>query len=360
MWHVAILLAASLASAQPGPEPNSSYTQLHALTVVRPSNTYPFPPSCGAHRDGTPATIYRGSTCANVVYLPTQKVIFCTTPKSSSTEWRRFLNRIHDDTSRCNSSSSASNPCWCGDGAGCINNMKNSPPAVLSLGHFHELRQKGYRSAVWLRDPYERVSSMFTGTFHAGGPSNLGDNLTFEDFVLRPDQLQRLGRLQTKSYRYHTNHNDGAVVLSGNEHFLPQLRGCNFGVPSVSADAPTWDVVATSGDNQTDTFERVSAFIRRVFGSAVYDRVAKSGWCTCGSWWENHGEKKGSAQCDDKPFFSPHSEKGASTLAQLTPEVRARVDARIKELYAEDVTFYEWNRMLRHRDGSAPGDVGCA
>ena len=59
------------------------------------------------------------------------------------------------------------------------------------------------------------------------------------------------------------------------------------------------------------------------------------------------------------PFFFPHVEKGRSTLDQLSGEARAAVEAKIRELYTEDVTFYEWNRRLRNRDGSAPDGVGC-
>ena len=59
--------------------------------------------------------------------------------------------------------------------------------------------------------------------------------------------------------------------------------------------------------------------------------------------------------------FPSRSESSAavSTLDQLSGEARAAVEAKIRELYTEDVTFYEWNRRLRNRDGSAPDGVGC-
>ena len=97
----------------------------------------------------------------------------------------------------------------------------------------------------------------------------------------------------------------------------------------------------------------MTSFIKHVFGSSVYKRVAQSGWCACGH------QNQDAASCVDTPFFYPHAEKGRSTLDQLSGGARAAVEAKIRELYTEDVTFYEWNRRLRNRDGSAPDGVGC-
>ena len=197
---------------------------------------------------------------------------------------------------------------------------------------------------------------MFTGTEHAGGPTP--GSMSFEKFVnsLLPQYAKATPRAWSIKDAHEHNRTD--VTVSGNEHFLPQLFMCNFGKPSVSPDAPTWDVVATSGANQSDTYERVSAFIRRVFGSRTYERVARSGWCTCGSWWAPGGH----ATCVDRPFFAPHAEKGASNLhnIDMTDAAAAeRIRARVRELYADDVTYYEWSKALREADGSAPDDAGC-
>ena len=92
--------------------------------------------------------------------LAVWQVIFCTIAKSSSSEWRRLLLRVHDDQTVIDG-----RPAWCGT-PGNLLRSPTAPPLVRSLHHFHELKRTGYRSAVWLRDPYERAGSIYTGTAH--------------------------------------------------------------------------------------------------------------------------------------------------------------------------------------------------
>ena len=281
----------------------------------------------------------RNHGCHSVSYLPAQKVIFCTTAKSSSTEWRRFLLRAHDDAAQC-----GKKPCWCGT-SGCIHEGTGGPPIVHDAHHFERLRRQGYVSAMYMRDPFERAGSIFTGTAHITHST--------EDSV--KDTLLKEGHNPTfRSLDHFLNSWLPAHLQSNgtNEHFMSQMAQCNFGLSPAHPVAPRWDYVVTSGDNQTDTFDRVTAFIRRVFGDATYNRAAAHGWCTC----DTNGREK----CvGDKPFFSPHhASKGDETASLLTPQQRARV----AELYADDVAFFEYSRRTRARDGAAPDDdmAACA
>jgi len=267
--------------------------------------------------------------CPSVHYLTEQKVIFCTIPKSSSSEWRRMLLRIHQlgNETLCDGK-----PCWCGD-PGCLLNPglgSDGPPMVQSAHQFETLRRQGYKSGFFMRDPYERVASMFTGTQHV-----IKHNLTsMEDFVNTIVAAQK------------------PTALQGNEHFLQQVTVCNFGLSSVHPLAPKWDYVATSGVDQQDTFNRVSRFIKRLFGEDVYERAAAHGWCAekCHAWRNEEAAEKSS--CMDQPFFSPHISMGSANLAQMTPALRAR----IAQLYPDDVAYYNLQRSLRLPDGSAPDD----
>lgn len=54
-----------------------------------------------------------------------------------------------------------------------------------------------------------------------------------------------------------------------------------------------------------------------------------------------------------------HTSNGLSTLNKLSPKVRTRILAKLRELYAEDVTYFEWSQATRLLDGSAPGDARC-
>lgn len=262
--------------------------------------------------------------CPKVFYLPEHKVIFCTIPKAASSEWRKLLRRVHNGTGYG----------WCGAGTACLihRDVPGSPPHVISAQHFHVLREKhGYRSAVFLRDPVERVGSMFTGTEHIGGPKP-GD-FSFEQFV-----LSELPRLMTSPH------------IASVEHFAPQMLGCNFGVPALAPDAPRWDFVGTTGDNHTDTWQRVTGFIQRVFGEDTYRESASRDWgpCFCGS---------NSASCrNDDPsasFFAPRDNvnHGATNLqTSLTPTLRARIE----QLYAEDVSVFQLSKRYRTRFGAMP------
>ena len=60
-----------------------------------------------------------------------------------------------------------------------------------------------------------------------------------------------------------------------------------------------------------------------------------------------------------KPFFAPHASKGHLHWTLLDAPRRAAAEAKVRELYAEDTAFYAYHRLLRNRDGSAPGAVGC-
>ena len=217
-------------------------------------------------------------------------------------------------------------------GGGGILKQPGAPPIVRDAYHLRLLRKQGYRTAFWMRDPFERVMSMYTGTKHAGGPDPA--TMSLDSFI-----FSALPRLKDTI----------------NEHFQSQVAVCNFNVPAVSASAPVWDVVATSGDNQTDTFQRVSLFVKQVFGEAVYERIASKGWgpCSCGGvhWWVD-----GSASCIDQPFFAPHTSHSESLLHKFTPAHRAKIE----EMYAEDVAYYALQRATRERSGLVPGDVeGC-
>lgn len=183
---------------------------------------------------------------------------------------------------------------------------------------------------------------MLTGTAHAGGPQPT-DNMSLAEFVLGP--LASLSRFKAHPMASR----DGYVGVRGNEHFLPAMAQCNFGLSSVSADAPTWDVVGTSGYNQADTFRRVTAFLRRVFGSGIYDSAARDGWCSCTGW------SRDSKCTEPKAFFSPHTSKGEANARAFEPTLTAKID----ELYRDDVAFYRLSQTLRDPDGSAPGDLGC-
>ena len=290
------------------------------------------------------------------VRLSLAQVIFCTIAKSSSTEWRRLLNRVHDDQTKLDDG----RPAWCGSSSNLLN-TPTSPPLVRSLHHFHELKRSGYRSAVWLRNPYERAGSMYTGTAHtpaAGGVAFADRGMSFDQFVHGP--LPDLASADPRRFSVRTileNNSSAAPVVGGDGHFLPQMLQCNFGVPTVSAHAPRWDIVGTSGDNATDTYERVSAFVRRVFGSPTYKRVAAGGWCVCGHWWT--GNPANWTACAEEPFFAPHTSKGSGHFAGLSEVAVSRIHTQIRRVYAEDVAYYEWNRELRNADGSAPGDPGC-
>ena len=132
---------------------------------------------------------------------------------------------------------------------------------------------------------------------------------------------------------------------------------CNFGMPSVSTSAPVWDLVATSGDNMTDTFERVSLFIKKVFGESTYERVAAKGWgpCSCGSnhWWA--ADSHGGAACPDRPFFAPHVSHSESLAHKLTAMQRSKIES----VFLEDALYYALHRNTRDRSGAAPGDADC-
>ena len=207
---------------------------------------------------------------------------------------------------------------------------------VHSVTHFHELRKHGYRSAVWMRDPYERVGSMFTGTYHVGGPQP--GAMSFEHFV--DSWLPDAAKPKVREWSAMHPSLGKPATVHGNEHFLPQVQVCNFGLPSVHPEAPTWDYVGTSGANDTDTFARVNAFGERVFGSATYQRAAKHGWCECSNQWST-------AKCTTDTFFQPHTNKGSSNLQALPEAVVQRIRRKIYELYTEDVTFVSDWRGIR-------------
>lgn len=267
--------------------------------------------------------------CHSVSYLPTQKVIFCTMAKSSSSEWRRFLFRVHNDSG---ATACHGKPCWCGN-PGCLHEGPGAPPIVRDARHFELLRRQGYVSAMFMRDPYERVGSMYTGTFHLfKGGNGLDGKMDLDHFV--------------NSWLPNSSHR-------ANEHFMGQMAQCNFGLSSAHPAAPRWDVVATSGANGTDTFERVSAFIRRVFGAAVYERAARRGWCLCESWWNSGQPSEAVTPSCNVPFFAPHESKGEENAARLTAQQRARIE----ELYSDDVAVFEYVRRTRGRDGAAPDDA---
>lgn len=167
---------------------------------------------------------------------------------------------------------------------------------------------------MYLRNPYERVASMWTGTSHVAQTNTR----TIDEFVL--------GWL--------TNHTPFM-----NEHFMGQLEQCSFGLPATHPLAPRWDAIVLSGENgENDEFRRVTTFVKHVFGEDTYKRVGASGWCAkC-----NSMSQAGGRMCtpENDAFFAPHGGKGKVTVNVMSAEVRAE----IARLYPDDVQTYEWYR----------------
>ena len=265
--------------------------------------------------------------CPKVFFLPKQKLIFCTIPKAASSEWRRLLRRVHNGTGTQ----------WCHNYQSCLihHGDPGSPPSVVSAHQLKVLReQRGYKSAVFLRDPVERVGSMFTGTSHIGGPQP--GSMSFDKFV--SDELPKLM---------------ADPKLASVEHFAPQMLSCNFGIPALSPHAPQWDYVGTTGANHTDTWRRATGFIKTVFGEAQYEQSAADGWCK--SHCFGGPDRTPGAPCEQsdptRSFFGPRETAGAKNVhAGLTPELRGKIEA----LYAEDVAAFKLSQRYRTPFGAMP------
>lgn len=259
-----------------------------------------------------------GAQCTSHAYFPEHKVILCTVPKSSSSSWRQLGRRVHGID---NGNSSVGY--WCGtqrdDFNGCLWDQKDAPPRVTSFEQLQDLvHNQGYTPAVFVRDPIERVLSMYTGTEHLYRQNHtMGVNpqeTSFDEFVT---QLE--------------NHSYG-----GNQHMAEQMKVCNFGRSMSGAGIP-WKVgvsspVSMSSPNETTS--RAQRFVADLFGEQVLAKVMH-GWMECKGFGFDE-------------FFTFDS--AAKREASLVPE--GELADRIRALFADDVHVYEEAEL--DYDGAVP------
>jgi hypothetical protein len=178
------------------------------------------------------------------------------------------------------------------------------------------VEREDYVPALFLRDPVERVRSMYTGTVDAGGPDP--STTTFHQFVA---QLEM-----------------GMYAL--NQHMAPQMKLCNFGrsrnessIPwKLSSSTPRWPV------DSRETTSRAQRFVGELFGNAVLSSI-RGNWTQC--------PLKGFSKDD---FFSA----GADPVTEKPPLTRA-LRRRINAVYAEDREAYLEAEQLH--SGSGGGEA---
>ena len=242
--------------------------------------------------------------CTSHAYFPEHKVVLCTVAKASSSAWRQFARHVHAVDGQLNSSVDS----WCGtkrdDFRGCLLDQSLSPAGVGSFEQLQRLvHEQEYTPAVFLRDPIERVLSMYTGTMHAHGVDY--KNTSFAQFV---------GQLEWGKYR-------------DNEHMASQMEACNFGRPMNESDI-TWKFGSSAPrgilDLGAETTRRAHRFVADLFGEQMLTNINRN-WTQC------------DARSTSDEFFSFDSQAkhGASLAAtdDLIPRIRA--------LFEDDVRAYE-------------------
>ena len=174
----------------------------------------------------------------------------CTVAKSASSLWRETLIHVEQERSpgphrgTCN---------YVPQKSGCILDQApiDSRPTLFYPKTTAELVAKGYVFAHFMRDPIERVYSMFTGFGHAGGPKK--GSITFDTF---------LNQLEHGKYKSNT-HTDSVT------------HTCNEDIPR--GVQPSWQFWTGPGPtghgNATELQRRAHLFLHDLFGVETYKRV---------------------------------------------------------------------------------------
>lgn len=253
------------------------------------------------------------SGCSNRAVFHTEKVVVCTVAKSASSLWRETLIHVEQERSpgphrgTCN---------YVPHRGGCLLDQapRDSRPTLFDPKTTAELVAKGYVFAHFMRDPIERVYSMFTGFGHAGGPKK--GSITFDTFL---DQLEH-GKYRSNGAAEHTE----SVIHSCNKH-IP--RGVQ----------PSWQFWTGPGPaghgNATELQRRAHLFLHDLFGVETYKRVCHPN-CTVNQ------DKPGYKSYSDSIFYQPRETAAAHNQNDAEAGTETSISSytqRITQLYPEDM-----------------------
>lgn len=299
------VVAGSLA-APPGRCPGRYVVRDHRPRAVKASPAWLTNDWCTANCDTPNGCSSKASDlcgcgpCTSHAYFPKHKVVICTVAKASSSTWRKLARRIH----AIDEGKPSENDVWCGttrdDFRGCLLDQTWAPAGVSSFEQLEQLvHEQHYTPAVFLRDPIERVLSMYTGTRHAQGVDYTNTSLA-----------QFVGELEWGKY-------------NSNEHMATQMGACNFGRPMNASGIP-WKFGASTPRDHLDPSEtagRAQRFVAALFGEEMLTRVNRN-WTQCN-------------ETSDEFFSFDSQAKSEASLAagDLVPRIRA--------LYKDDVEAYE-------------------
>lgn len=248
--------------------------------------------------------------CSTHAYFPEHKVVLCTVAKASSSSWREFARRVHAIEQGLGHELYPAADGWCGttrsDFSGCLLDRSLAPAVVESFEHLQRLvHEEHYTPAVFLRDPKERILSMYTGTEHAQGVNFT--NTSFKEFVFE---------LEWGKYGH-------------NEHMAKQMETCNFG-RAMNASSIPWKLGSSTPLKQlksNETTRRAHRFVADLFGEETLTRVSR-GWKQC---------PVSSSRNDEFFSFDSQAKREATLADDLIPRIRA--------LYEDDFIAYEESEL---------------
>jgi len=257
--------------------------------------------------------------CSPVAVFPKHRVAVCTVPKSASSVWRKLLRRIYQTE---NSTTLSDANSWGCSSHGCLLDQPGAPAVLKTQAQARALMSLNYTFAHFARSPVERVFSMYTGFYHAGGP--MPGAISFDTFLTRLE----------------------AGAWKGNVHTMGMLQECNLGFGRAR---PDWQLWTGHAEDAAQTQRRAHAYVHELFGSEVFRKVC-SGWGCL---------ERNASDASTNIFYSPRSTRAAENEANVNQSRMASYIARIEALYPEDVSAYTAAVTRDYGRYFVPSCAGC-